>query len=406
VARPRGLRGDRLYFLHIPRTGGVQLRSWLEGMFRQDEIYGPDRWDELDTPADASAIPQARFVRGHFGASLNSVFPGQRSTITVLRDPVARVRSYYDFLRQAYPDDPQIRGITSFSEFIRSPTRLVADNQTEQLSVEARPADLPALIDVDEQARFMAAEWRARKPKEHLERAKARLDAMDWFATTERLGEAVDSLAVRLGWPVPAEFSRLNASTPMEPVHIEDADRQLLEERMPTDRALYAYATTELERRLEHAEPSADWSPPVRSRTVTRPISFSCADPFWGDGWWEPEPHPDGATRWTGPARESWAGFPIRLPPGTRVDVAIPFAVSPDDIAKVELRVNGEVLERSTCEHDGPNMVRSGYLTRSAEPEWTRLELRVPNVHARAPGQVTDRLIGVAVRSFAFTPPS
>jgi len=97
----------RLYFLHIPKTGGTTLRFLLEQQLTKDEIY-PDHFYKT-----AKSEVAHKLVDGHFpywfceqmDENFHSSFK-----VTILRDPVER---YLSFLRAKLRADDEIPDLES-----------------------------------------------------------------------------------------------------------------------------------------------------------------------------------------------------------------------------------------------------------------------------------------------------
>ena len=96
----RALKGPTLLHLHIPRTGGLSARVFLEGLFpkRAVRIHNSNppgqSLDELRAHAR-----DIRLVSGHFHYGLHECFEDSLYVV-VLRQPVARVVSIHNYIRQ------------------------------------------------------------------------------------------------------------------------------------------------------------------------------------------------------------------------------------------------------------------------------------------------------------------
>ena len=106
-----GLAGGQLCFLHIMKTAGMTLSNYLESQFDADEIC-PVRMPYELARLPSEQIARYRLFRGEFGYEDISQRLAQPVIITVLRDPVERVLSLYDYWRvysrwwPEYDDDP------------------------------------------------------------------------------------------------------------------------------------------------------------------------------------------------------------------------------------------------------------------------------------------------------------
>ncbi|MBX7234834.1 MAG: sulfotransferase family 2 domain-containing protein [Caldilineales bacterium] len=92
-----------IIFIHIPKTAGRTLRTVIRGQYRRQQICitsqtaGDPFRDYLNLPAEQKA--QVRLVQGHFPYGLHEHVDGPAVYATMLRDPIARVISYYRFVR-------------------------------------------------------------------------------------------------------------------------------------------------------------------------------------------------------------------------------------------------------------------------------------------------------------------
>lgn len=88
----------KVYFLHIPKTAGTTIYTYLDKFFDQNEIFPYVTWHQLssDTKSFFSLnelkMGKYNFVRGHFGS--NKDFVNNRFVFTFLRDPSVRTVSH------------------------------------------------------------------------------------------------------------------------------------------------------------------------------------------------------------------------------------------------------------------------------------------------------------------------
>jgi len=95
-----------IIFMHIPKTGGETLRAILREHFSPDAIYIRD-WpqkEDIENIRNLSSEKKARIklYMGHCGYynKIHELFPDNPRYITVMREPIARVFSYYHYLLQ------------------------------------------------------------------------------------------------------------------------------------------------------------------------------------------------------------------------------------------------------------------------------------------------------------------
>ena len=88
-----------IVFLHIPKTGGVTLRRTLKrkySRFLSEETLTKPRQAFARVPLSERATAQV--VAGHLHYGVHEYIPRECDYITVLREPVARVVSSYNYI--------------------------------------------------------------------------------------------------------------------------------------------------------------------------------------------------------------------------------------------------------------------------------------------------------------------
>ncbi|XP_075633192.1 protein-tyrosine sulfotransferase isoform X2 [Castanea sativa] len=117
---------DLLFFLHVPRTGGrTYFHCFLKKLYNNLEC--PRSYDKLRF--DPSK-PKCRLLVTHDDYSMMSKLPSQRtSVVTILRNPVDRVFSTYEFsieVAARFLLHPNLSSVIQMSERLRSKTRGVS----------------------------------------------------------------------------------------------------------------------------------------------------------------------------------------------------------------------------------------------------------------------------------------
>lgn len=193
-----------LVHLHIPKNAGTTLSRMLKlrallrpptNLLHRDAVLGQYRRPtetRLAAIAGMSARDRARmrFYEEHCGYGVHEHLPRECRYLTVLREPVDRTLSVYDFLRQ----EGRVPTDQTLPEFLDRPTiRRVwwIDNAHVRYLAGERGEIVDAPV--------------GECPGELLETAKARLEReIAWFGLTERFDESLLLLCERFGWSAAA----------------------------------------------------------------------------------------------------------------------------------------------------------------------------------------------------------
>lgn len=235
-----------LYYLHIPKTAGSSLTSFLDVQFDRSKICPAQLLPDL-FKLNSDSISTYDFFRGHLWFGLNSYVGKELNYITMLRDPVQRTISWYSHVKRdvnAYRHDRVVKENWSLFDF-------VADKETQWDMVNAQTIFLAADLDFEKLSKdpvgygtAVIKSYAARsKDRELLDLAKARLERFMFFGITERMNHSLHLLAHALDvYPL---FSRekLNVSEnrPVDGEISSDAIRAI-REITSLDQELYDWA--------------------------------------------------------------------------------------------------------------------------------------------------------------------
>lgn len=89
----------RVVFLHIPKTAGQSVHSYLVNAFGSDNVF-PARVNHQFYQYSRSELLAYQIFSGHFDWSLLDCLPEPVFTFTILRDPIDRIVSFYLYLRR------------------------------------------------------------------------------------------------------------------------------------------------------------------------------------------------------------------------------------------------------------------------------------------------------------------
>lgn len=218
----------QIYFLHIPKTAGTSLRKVIEAQFAPEEICPCSVMQELAEVVrrDASELATYPLIAGHMGYTVVSLLPTLPRVITMLRDPVARTISRFNYMRQhvtrsaraPWDHDRFLDPDVSIDDFLAfEPTRrLITNFQVRNL---AQDFDLTqTYTDFDGNAmtpkmnKLFAYTSTGMSDEDLLTKAKNRLASCEFVGITERFAESVELLCSTFGWEVTADRPFFNAS--------------------------------------------------------------------------------------------------------------------------------------------------------------------------------------------------
>ena len=223
-----------LLFLHIPKTAGTALVRAIEPLFEPEERLRLYNRTDIQTvpPKQFPSLSLERrqrlkFVAGHFRYGLHELLPQPARYITVLRDPVERIRSLYDHFRvKPQPGEADWHNWITREQadlrrfFLEKPSRQMDNFMVRMLSGQDAPFGgcTPAM----------------------LEHAKRHLETFPVVLFQDDMQTGLTALSNLLGKPIRplrnVNVSPHEAATP-------DETRSLIAARNALDMELYGWAT-------------------------------------------------------------------------------------------------------------------------------------------------------------------
>lgn len=374
-----------LFFLHIPKAAGSTIAAILEQHYDEPAIVPHRAFDKNEyyvTPDDVEhRLDEMRdfaLFRGHYAGVIRERFFADRFALTILREPRARLVSYYNDWRTK-SDENAAEAPPAERELIE----LARERDLYRFLTSGHP-----LIDClfrDAQARQVAGSlWDSARPDPgDVRRA---LDRYDLVGTTALIDATIAALCRLLGWTPPGPAPRLNPSRVGVSLSRLDARTlALIDELTPLDRVAFEHAQTLCSRRLAELVTHPDAPPPAfepRDR-----VDVNMLAPIEGWGWHVREgvgtPR---VWRWTGPERESTLLLPLAPGRDYRVRLWIISVIASDIIDGVHLAAGGRSLYiDSRTDQDGQVVLEARLPARLVNPSGpTRFSILVPRVVSHA----------------------
>jgi hypothetical protein len=221
-------------FLHIPKTAGTTLHDIIERQYAHDTIYtfGSDAHAAVKEFKNLSFAEREKIqlLRGHMAFGLHEFLPATNQYFTVLRDPVQRVISYYNFI-------------------LRTPDHYLYEVvQTGNLSLfELLKSELPLMMN-DAQVRLLSGVWGdvgfGEVSRAMLQTAVRNLE--QYFLVvglTKEFDKTLFLLRKSLNWRSDTYYERKNVTrqgTNQRDLSVETID--LIKQKNQMDIALYQFA--------------------------------------------------------------------------------------------------------------------------------------------------------------------
>ena len=237
---------ERVVFVHIPKTGGTSFHELLKTIFANEEIH-PERLNNF-SEYDPDTFGKFRLFSAHMDARTLPLIPDPKYTITILREPRARILSLYYFwkshtwetIEKNNLHGPRIAKSMDLLSFLTKRDEAIPIN-IENVQARAVWGHLFLFKDGED----VIAD------SQTLELIKAAVDRFDLVGTMENLPSAVNALCEDFGIDALPELPRLQvgdvSSSPqlsreaVEKEPITDEISEQLDRLTVYDRPLYEY---------------------------------------------------------------------------------------------------------------------------------------------------------------------
>ncbi len=231
----------RLIFLHLPKTGGTSIHNQLVAAVPRERIF-PWRFSH-EAQQHAARAPDYQVFSGHFRASDFADLPGEVLRFTILREPVARLLSFYHFCRRHSREvverhqliQPRIARERGLLGFLRAPEGAVQDAINNTM---ARYLAGPYWTTVRD-GRTIHIDMRTRREVSEMriiEEALRNLRHMHVFGDLSEITRVYNTVAEDFGLPalerMPRDNTREDAAPGLEPHEEEAVPEEAMEEML------------------------------------------------------------------------------------------------------------------------------------------------------------------------------
>jgi len=94
-----------LIFFHIPKTAGTTLNSIIRNNYSSNVIYELGWQPQISInklkKLDSDRLTKLKVISGHMTFGIHNYIPHECSYVTILRNPIDRVISFYNYLLRA-----------------------------------------------------------------------------------------------------------------------------------------------------------------------------------------------------------------------------------------------------------------------------------------------------------------
>lgn len=310
-----GFAEERVFFLHIPKSGGITLRSVLMDRYVLGAEIEVSNWALEDLEAITKQMETKWCVAGHFLYSQVKESVRDFTKVTFLRNPVDRVLSEHRYCYERNHRDPAKMLKGHFLLLEGDPLDTAANMACQFLS-RLDPQDPSVPIE------------------EHLESAKAVLrDDFDFVGIMEEMEESVALFWGLMGWKVPEEIPVHNTTNSIDRGYSPDL-LQAIAERNWADIELYNFAKELFEQSKNRITSFLKLEP---VQWVDR-VEYLFSEPLDGFGWCPRESLSIGVFRWLTTPERGCIDFPLIA--GKDYALAVELFIQPGLISQLRISIN------------------------------------------------------------------
>ena len=241
-------------FLHVGKTAGATMRRALRRQFRRGEVMEvraptvtPGRLRRDGAVDWFASLPEEergrpRLIVGHMTYGLHEFVPMASEYVTLLREPIALVRSQFHHVRrhEGHVLHEQAKAYPDLVSYIESGLSLEMDNSQTRAFAGDTTAPFGACT------------------TEMLDRAKANLELFAVAGLTERFDESIVAMIRAFGWRRVRYVTTNVDPRRSERPPLADTELELVRAHNGYDIELYEWASERFQRNVVNAEGFAD----------------------------------------------------------------------------------------------------------------------------------------------------
>lgn len=426
---------DVVYFCHIPKTAGMTFRTIIEDQFACEDVCPATLNAQLAKLAPED-LQKYRLFRGHLGFSnLPGLLAGKRViNITVVREPIARVISHYDYIRRM-PGDPHYAA--------------VKDMSLEEFAQRLTAGKLGKNIQTYHVAKTTKFNLDGLTIPETLDLALNSLDDFGFVGLVERFQDSLFLLSYIFGWKPILNTRRENAAkVKKSAAEISESTLEVIRANSQLDAELYNHAREVFEARfaaMQHdlltqfgEQVVPDQLPELLSQPepklttaqlaalleknydqryrelhrgeASKAVFYDFNQALRGDGWQRREylQHNNAAYRWLGPDPVATLDLPV----ATDTDALLEFqlicttATLPEIVNSLTVEVNEQPVPCGLLQGDRDQRFLQAYIPQSvlqSNRPFTNIKFRVSRtlaLNSIDPKNPDTRLVGLAFNVF------
>jgi hypothetical protein len=330
-----------LYFLHIPKTAGISLKSILAEYFPLSEVLQFEFQPEV-LYLSPVALRKYRLVMGHCTFGLMEYIGTPFEVITFLRKPLDQAISMFFDLKEngRLERDITLRDVIH-SELVQSLINIQCrwlasdDIAGENLGYAPYYSTRREAVEALTDASLFAA-------------AADRLKSLRFVGITERFGESVDILCDEFAWPRTTRLVRFNARPKKNWKDVDEKSLRELTELLEPDRRLYDLGLSlfEQERDRNRRVTTGSYQRALSESPRVEELHICCEEEVRGTGWQEREPSCGGRwARWSGPTTRSTIELPLRQDRDVSLSFLLEAVITETGYEDLRILANGVELE-------------------------------------------------------------